>query len=195
MNRSSLIVAITPILTLIALFTGALKRIGASQATGTEYLYVPCVHLRGNGHLTEARRWVQQVPVVKKTATLIYYASDSWNPREAVVSPGCISREQFEADTRRHREHWCRQGYPAGVIPVPGDRRCPGADRLFFATREAAEDNLRRRERERAARAAREVTLIKELRRAMADAHPDHGGTSEQFIQAHRRYQTALGQA
>jgi hypothetical protein len=27
----------------------------------------------------------------------------------------------------------------------------------------------------------------------MADAHPDRGGTPEQFIQAHRRYKTVLG--
>jgi hypothetical protein len=26
----------------------------------------------------------------------------------------------------------------------------------------------------------------------MIDAHPDRGGTAEQFIQAHRRYETAL---
>jgi hypothetical protein len=26
----------------------------------------------------------------------------------------------------------------------------------------------------------------------MADAHPDRGGSAEQFIEAHRRYQTAL---
>jgi hypothetical protein len=26
----------------------------------------------------------------------------------------------------------------------------------------------------------------------MADAHPDRGGTAEQFIQARRRYQTVL---
>ena len=51
----------------------------------------------------ETRRWVQEVPIVRKTAKLIYYASDSWDRREAVVSPGCISREQFEADTRRTR--------------------------------------------------------------------------------------------
>jgi hypothetical protein len=29
----------------------------------------------------------------------------------------------------------------------------------------------------------------------MADAHPDRGGTAEQFIQARRRYQTALRSA
>ena len=77
------------------------------------------------------------------------------------------------------------------MIPVPGDRSGP-AGRLFFATRQAAEDHLHRGERERAERARRQAPLIDELRRTMADAHPDRGGTTEQFIQAHRRYQTAL---
>ena len=36
------------------------------------------------------------------------------------------------------------------------------------------------------------MSFIKELRRAMADAHPDRGGTAEQFIEARCRYQTAL---
>jgi hypothetical protein len=79
------------------------------------------------------------------------------------------------------------------VIPVPGDRHRPGpAGRLFFATREAAEDHLHRGERERVERAAPDAPLIKDLRRAMADAHPDRGGTAEQFIEARRRYQMAL---
>jgi hypothetical protein len=82
-------------------------------------------------------------------------------------------------------------GYPAGVIPVPGDRPGP-AGRLFFATRAAADADLDRGERERAGQAAPRAPLIRELRRAMADAHPDRGGTTEQFIQARRRYQTAL---
>ena len=217
------------------------------------YLYVPCAR---NPHNDSAgtRRWVQQVPIVKKTAKLIYYTSDSWDRSQAVVSPGCISREQFETDTRcrqtcprdiaglvcalhgrghRHCVHvlapgrhchapggcgddcpadtrgwrcaqhgytWehcphgedrCRRGYPAGVIPVPGHRPGP-AGRLFFATRQAAEAHLYRRESERAQQAVPQAPLIKELRRAMADAHPDRGGTAEQFIQAHRRYQTVL---
>ena len=294
MDRSSLIVTVTPIATLISLFTGValpfvaasrsrrgharrplactdeLKRVGAAgrkarprkpgagDAAPVEYLYVPCVRRRYHGHPAEERRWVQEVPIVKKTAKLIYYTSNSWDRREAVVSPGCISREQFETDTRchdhcprdiaaglvcaphgrgyrhcvhglapgrqcsapggcgqdcpadtrgvrcaRHRytwqhcphgEDWCRHGYPAGVIPVPGDRHGP-AGRLFFATRQAAEDDLYRGEGERAGQAAPRARLIKELRRAMADAHPDRGGTTEQFIQACRRYQTALGPA
>jgi hypothetical protein len=133
---------------------------------------------------------------VKKTAELIYYTSDSWNRHEAAVSPGCISRERFEADTRCHKEDRCRHGYPAGVIPIPGDRHRPGpAGRFFFATREAAEGDLYRGERERSGQAGRGAQLIQELRRAMADAHPDHGGTAEQFIQVHRQYQTALRRA
>ena len=142
-----------------------------------EYLYVLCVR----GYPDGTRRWVQAVPVVRKTAKLIYYASDSWDRREAVVSPGCISREQFEADAP----------YPAGMIPVPGHRH-RRAGRLFFATREAAEADLNRGERQRAERGSVRAPAIKDLRRAMIDAHPDRGGTAEQFIQAHRRYQLAL---
>jgi hypothetical protein len=145
-----------------------------------EYLYVACVRRYPAG----TRRWVQEVPIVRKTAKLIYYASDSWDRREAVVSPGCISREQFEADAP----------YPAGVIPVPGHRHRP-AGRIFFATREAAEAGLRRGERQRAERGSARAPAIKDLRRAMIDAHPDRGGTAEQFIQAHRRYRLALKSA
>jgi hypothetical protein len=150
-----------------------------------EYLYVPCARVRYYGMSAQTRRWVQEVPIVKKTDKWIYYTSDSWDRLEAAVSPGCISRQEFETDTR------CRDGYPAGVIPIPGHRSGP-AGRLFFATRQAAEDHLYRRERERAEHAAPPTPPIKELRRAMADAHPDRGGTAEQFIQALRRYQAAL---
>jgi hypothetical protein len=188
--------------------TGAAGRKARPQTSGAHddalagYLYVPCVHNPHN-YSAGTRRWVQQVPIVKKTAKLIYYTSDSWDRSEAVVSPGCISREQFETDTRcrdtcpwehcPHGEDRCSRGYPAGVIPVPGHCRRPGpAGRLFFATRQAAEDHLHRREGERALQALPQAPLIKELRRAMADAHPDRGGTAEQFIQALRRYQTVL---
>jgi hypothetical protein len=296
MDRSSLIVVLIPITTLVALFTGmalpfiaggrsgrghawgrlgraaARTRIGAAgrkarppepgaeDAAPAGYLYVPCVRDPRSGHPAGTRRWVQEVPIVKTTARLIYYTSDSWDRTEAVVSPGCINREEFETDTRCHqtcprdiaagpvcaahgrgRRHcvhvlapgrhcrtpggcgqdcpadtrgarcarhgytWehcphgedrCRHGYPAGVIPVPGHRHRSGpAGQLFFATRQAAEDHLHRGERQRAERPAPQAPSIKELRRAMADAHPDRGGTAEQFIQARRRYQTALRSA
>jgi hypothetical protein len=199
--------------------TGAAGRKARPQKPGAHddalagYLYVPCARTPRNDYSAGTRRWVQEVPIVKKTATLIYYTSDSWDRREAVVSPGCISRDQFETDTRCHRncpagtsgarcaqhgcpwercphgEDPCHHGYPAGVIPVPGHRPGP-AGRLFYATRQAAEAALYRGERERAERP--EAPPIKVLRRAMAEAHPDRGGSAEQFIQARRRYETAL---
>ena len=289
MDTSSLIVIVTPTMTLIALFSGialpfiAGSRSGRSRARGSlasahprkqtgagrkarphkprpagaapaGYLYVPCTRIRSHGFSAETRRWVQEVPIVKQTAKWIYYTSDSWDRIEAVVSPGGISRQEFETDTRcreacprdiagpvcarhgrghrhcmhvlapgrrcrapggcgedcpadtrgwrcaRHGYTWahcphgedrCRHGYPAGVIPVPG-ARSGSAGRLFFATRQAAEDHLYRGEGERAEQGVPHAPSVKELRRAMADAHPDRGGTTEQFIDARRRYQTAL---
>jgi hypothetical protein len=166
----------------------------ASDAAPTGYLFVPCVCTHYNGHSTCTICWVQAVPIVRKTAKLIYYTSDSWNWRKAVVSPGCISRPQFEADTRGQGGEPSRHGYPAGVIPIPpGGRQSGSAGRLFFASREAAEGHLDREERRQAGEAdAREAALIKELRRAMAKAHPDHGGTAQQFIEARSRYPTGV---
>ena len=70
----------------------------------------------------------------------------SWDRARGRCQPGCISREQFETDTRCHDncpadtrgvrcaqhghkcqhcprgEDRCRQGYLAGVIPIPGHR-------------------------------------------------------------------------
>src|SRR6266576_1374274 len=129
MDGSSLIVVVMPITTLITLFTAmALPFIaasrssrsparrppkpGAGDAAPAGYLYVPCARIRYHGYPAETRRWVQQVPIVKKTAKLIYYTSDSWDRREAVVSPGCISREQFETDTL------CHDDCPAGIRGV-----------------------------------------------------------------------------
>jgi hypothetical protein len=158
-----------------SLIAAALRRAGAAARQAwapslgaggtTEYLYVPCVRTGGQGGPAGTRRWVQPVPIVKKTATLIFYTSDTWDRSQAVVSPGCIRYEQVETGS---------------------------AGQLFFATRQAAEDYLSRQAGEPAWPAAPASATVRQLRRAMADAHPDHGGTAEQFIQAHRRYQTAL---
>jgi hypothetical protein len=219
MDRSSMILVVLPVATQLALFMGtalpfvATSRSGRSHprgaaahaaarkrtgATPAGYLYAACDGIGHQGRQTGTHRWVQAVPIVRKTAKLIYYTSDSWDRHQAVVSPGCVSREQFETDTRcrddcSRGQARCHHGYPAGVIPVPADRRCPGpASRLFFATREAAEDYLHRGERERAGQPGPDAAPIRELRRVMANAHPDRGGTAEQFIEAHRRYETAL---
>ncbi len=161
MDGSSLIVAVMPITTLIALFAGialpfiaasrsgrshagrrlacadALRRIGAAvrkarppklsanDAGPVEYLYVPCARIRDHGYPAETRRWVQEVPIVKKTAKWIYYTSDSWDRIEAVVSPGCISREQFETGTQCRAD--CPRDIAAGLVCAPhgrGHRHC-----------------------------------------------------------------------
>ncbi|HYY18974.1 MAG TPA: hypothetical protein VE864_09040, partial [Streptosporangiaceae bacterium] len=151
---------------------GVLRRFVAARRTlapgaggggiAAEYLYIPCVRGGDHGGSAGTRCWVQPVPIVKKTARLIYYTSDSWDRRQAVVSPGAISYEQFDSD---------RPG-PAGG--------------LFFATRQAAEDYLGRAEPKRAGAAAPSAPppeppaapaapSIRQLRRAMVDAHPDRG--------------------
>jgi hypothetical protein len=54
-------------------------------------------------------------------------------------------------------------------------------EHVVFATREAAE--------------AIAYGDIKQLRRQMADVHPDRGGTAEQFMAARKRYERALRRA
>jgi hypothetical protein len=44
---------------------------GADDAAPAGYLYVPCARIRYLGYPAQTRRWVQQVPIVKKTAKLI----------------------------------------------------------------------------------------------------------------------------
>ena len=131
MDTSSLIIILTPTMTLITLLTGialpfiAGSRSGRSRATPAGYLYVPCIRIRYHGSSAELRRWVQEVPIVKQTAKCIYYTSDSWDRREAVVSPGCISRDEFETDTRCH-DH-CPRNMTAGLVCAAhgrGHRHC-----------------------------------------------------------------------
>ena len=98
---------------------------GAYNAAPVEYLYVPCARIRYDGYPAETRRWVQEVPIVKKTAKWIYYTSDTWDRNEAVVSPGRISREEFETDTRCHDD--CPRDIAAGLVCAPhgrGHRHC-----------------------------------------------------------------------
>ena len=90
-----------------------------------EYLYVPCARIRDNGYPAETRRRVQEVPIVKKTAKRIYYTSNTWDRSQAVVPPGCISRQEFETDTRCHDN--CPRDIAAGLVCAPhgrGHRHC-----------------------------------------------------------------------
>ena len=207
---------------------GQLKRIGAAwrkarpQKPGADdaapvgYLYVPCARSPRNGYPAQTRRWVQEVPIVKKTAKLIYYTSDSWDRHKAVVSPGCISREQFETDTlchddcpadtrgvrcARHGYTWehcphgkdrCRHGYPAGVIPIPGHRHRTGRPAILRHPRGRRRPPVPRGNASEPNRPHRKHHSSRSCAAPWPTLHPDRGGTAEQFIQARRRYQTAL---
>jgi len=65
----------------------------------------------------------------------------------------------------------------------------------LFTTRAAAEDYPYRGERERERRQQECGPDLKRLKREMADAHPDRGGTDEQFVAARQRYKQALKEA
>jgi hypothetical protein len=94
----------------------------------------------------------------------------------------------------RHAPGSCYEGKASGQISEPGGRwYTTGGD--FYATREAAEEYLYRWERERERRLAEQGPELKRLRMAMADAHPDRGGTNEGFIAARKAYERAMRQA
>ncbi len=189
---------------------------GTAQPQAVEYLYVPCVYTPYDDSQAETRRWIAAVPIVKKTAKRIYYdVSDSWESAHGAVRLGFIDRQAFEADTRcasecpralpaglvcaehgytwqhcPHGQNPCRHGYPAGQIRIPGDHRRFWHGSQFFATREAAEEDLHGAQRERDRTEAEPE--IRRLRMEMAGAHPDRGGTSDEFIAARKRYEHAL---
>ena len=63
-----------------------------------EYLYVPCIRTRYNGHAPCAG--CRRCPSSGRRQSWVYFTSDSFNWRKAIVGPGRISRQQFEYDTR-----------------------------------------------------------------------------------------------
>lgn len=199
----------------------ALKRINAARKAArpakgeetrgapVEYLYAPNFHY---DDMDGQRRWVSEIPVAKKTPRRIYFDnSGSYDRFEGTHTLAYFSREEFESDTR------CtgKRGYqPDGsyIEKCPHGRygdhgEAAGEIQLgishytnyhLFATREAAEDYLysgeRQRERERQQKRKQAAPDIKVLRRAMAAAHPDRGGTNEEFIAAREQYERALAE-
>jgi hypothetical protein len=169
---------------------------GTTEAAPAEYLYEPWSWYDDYG---EERKGINAIPVVKKTAKRIYYDnSDSWDRSEGTVTLGYISREDFETDTRcrgtcphhGYTPDGCWRGSPAGCADLPGRHYGGGT---VYATREAAEDYLYRWEREQERRKQRKhEPEVKRLRREMADAHPDRGGSAEEFMKARERYKRAV---
>jgi hypothetical protein len=146
-------------------------------------------------------RRVVPFQVTRKTAKRIYYIRRNHGPGD--VETGYIDRQEFEADTRcpggttaAGRPERCNHGYYAGHEHGEGageirTRRHWEDDGHLFATREAAGEYLFGAEREREC----QEPELKRLRREMADAHPDRGGTDAGFIAARKRYERALRRA
>jgi hypothetical protein len=117
-------------------------KVKLSSTTGGNpvgYLYVPCIE--GSRHFSfdedpshyrfrrERRRWVDEVPIVKKTAKRVYYdVSENWDRQRGVVKLAHIDRQALERD---------------GKIDIPGKWHSWRSDgSQFFVTREAAEEDL-----------------------------------------------------
>lgn len=140
---------------------------GETSTAAVEFLYVPSHY--NNSYTGETRRWVQGVPIAKKTAKRIYYQDDRGHPGD-IIKLRYIDRAKFERD---------------GKIRIP-DASYYLHGHMFFATEPAAEADLYTWN----ARPVPKVA-IKDLWQAMVDAHPDKGGTDEQFIAARERYELA----
>ena len=117
-----------------------------------------------------AREWVPAVRPDGTTGEELRYTGER---KFAQPEDGRVSRVLLERDGEVCRcmygsARYCSAGF--GGRPIP-------AGHVLYASRKAAE-----------AVAAGDV---KELRQQMADAHPDRGGTREQFQAARQRYQRA----
>jgi hypothetical protein len=190
----------------------ALKRLNAakraarppSKDTNTgivEYLYAAYSPAWVDDMTGKRDERVIAYQITKKTAKRIYYirrpGTPEWNDPPLI---GYISRQEFEADSRcpGDRPDRCEHGYWSDHGDGPGEiltNHYHDHDYHLFATREAAEDYLFRWEREQERKRQEAGPELRRLRMAMADAHPDRGGTNEEFIVAREAYQRALRRA
>jgi hypothetical protein len=167
---------------------------GETSAGVVEYLYGAYWSSWVDDMTGDHHKEVIEFPVTKKTGKRIYYIRGQRSGEDPQI--GYVSRQDLETDTRcpgaPDYDHRCEHGYYGSHGEAPGEIRTSryyDSDRHLFTTREAAEDYLYSRERER----EREQALpdLRQLRRQMADAHPDRGGTAEQFMAARERYKQA----
>lgn len=188
------------------------SRPGANRARATEFLYEPWSHYDDMDGYT---RGISRVQIVKKTARRIYFNQTTRTDQyQGLVTLGYIDRQDFESDTRCHTrcplhqpglpclEHLASSPHcPHGnAVDTCWHGEPPGAGRLrsifghgiVYASREAAEADLEMRVTGWAGGREAAEELLRQLRREMADAHPDRGGTSDGFIAARRRYEHAL---
>jgi hypothetical protein len=140
-------------------------------AAAVEYLYGTLHYWPDDGLGTEVRE-VVPFRITRKTSRRVYYVRHEYGPGD--VETGYVDRVVLERDGRVWRRS---AGWWAD-------------DSELYATREAAEASLGL-----AGEATRGVPDLRQLRREMADAHPDRGGTNEEFMAARERYQRALRRA
>jgi hypothetical protein len=99
-----------------------------------------------------------------------------------VDAPGWQCAEHgYTWDHCPHGDRRCWRGYASGEIDTGGYNGLH-----LFTTREAAEEYLYRWAEKEAAE-----LNIKELRRLMADAHPDRGGDPDEFMKLRKQYERA----
>jgi hypothetical protein len=123
--------------------------------------------------MDEQEKWDYHHPrfqITKKTAKRVCYVY-RWSPYgDEPEEIRCVDRQKLEADGEVYR----RSG------------RLGESDFPVY---------LRPLERPQPLEPAGLKAGVSQLRAEMADAHPDRGGSSEAFIEAHRRYLAAKGRA
>jgi hypothetical protein len=157
-----------------------------SDARAVEYLYA--VHHYVPEASYEREQWtVVAFRITKKAPKRIYYVRSH---RYAALGEdpeiGYISSQELESDTRCCGAD-CWHGTPPGEIST--GRRWYEDDSWLYATREQAQAVVDAHTRSPGGKD------LKQLRREMADAHPDRGGTPERFMAARTAYLLAKERA
>jgi len=142
-----------------------------TAAGAVEYLYAAVLRVSDDWSRPDTRE-VVKFRILKKTAKRVYYVRrDHGGPD---VRTGFADRLALERDGEvSRRGHWWEDDF------------------TLYATREAAEEALGLNRQNVAA----DGPDLQRLRRAMADAHPDRGGSAEEFTAARARYEQARREA
>jgi hypothetical protein len=126
-----------------------------------DYIYAAYISSWIDDMTGDHDRAVIPVRVIRRTAKRIYYVRPERFARRPAAT-GYIDRLAFERDGEIRTRHYY------------------SCDYHLFAIKSAAEDYV--------FPSAATAPSLRELRMAMADAHPDRGGSREEFETARARY-------
>jgi len=140
----------------------------ASNVAAIDYIYAAYISSWIDDMTYDYHRAVIPARVIRRTAKRIYYARPERFGRPPRAN-GYIDRLAFDRDGEIRTRHYHEYDYH------------------LFASKAAAEDYV--------FPPADAGPDLRELRMAMADAHPDRGGTREQFAAARERYLRAKAAA